>query len=487
MTWVSATGTVLRDLVPAELRREWVTLGHCPDRDLHSLFRAQVRAHPDRTALIDDEGELSYSELDLLVRALAARLPYGVTDIIGVQEPDGRAAVVAELAVLAVGAVVLPLPAGSGALLSRAGGSALIAGGVVSGREDVRTAKHARPHPEAPAKILLSSGSEAEPKMVAYSHNAFAGGRANYVRAVHGTHPAPRDLVLVSLTSSFGSFGVPITLCCLGGTLITTRRFAPDTALRLIAEHRPTHVFAVPTMWRRLADHPAEADVSSVTALVSSGDVLPASTLAACRARFGVDVITVYGSSDGVNCHTTTPEHGVGVPDPAVCDIRVVDGEICARGPMTPLCYVGAPELDALHRLDGGWVRTGDRGHFDDAGRLHLTGRAKRVVIRGGYTISPAEVELAIDGHPSVGEVACVPVPDTEMGERLCAVVTVRGGQHLDLAGLTAHLSAHGLAKTKLPEFLITLPALPVGRTGKVCHRTLAEIAAGRCGATARS
>ncbi len=485
MTWVSATGVVLRDLVPAELRRDWVSRGYCPDRDLYSLFTDRVREHPGRTALVDDEGELSYAELDLLVRALAARLPYGVTDIIGVQEPDGRAAVVAELAVLAVGAVVLPLPAGAGTLLARAGASALIAGGAVSGREGAGTANRGRPHPEAPAKILLSSGSEAEPKMVAYSHNAFAGGRANYLRAVHGAHPVPRDLVLVSLTSSFGSFGVPITLCCLGGTLIVTRRFAPDTALRLIAEHRPTHVFAVPTMWHRLADHPAAPDTSSLVALVSSGDVLPPRTLAACRARFGVDVITVYGSSDGVNCHTTTPENGAGVPDPAVCDIRIVDGEICARGPMTPLCHVGAPELDDRHRLDGGWVRTGDRGHFDGEGRLHVTGRAKRVVIRGGHTISPAEVELAIGGHPSIGEVACVPVPDTELGERLCAVVTVRDGQHLDLPALTAFLSAQGLAKPKLPEFLLTVPDLPVGRTGKVCHRTVARMAADRCGAPA--
>jgi acyl-CoA synthetase (AMP-forming)/AMP-acid ligase II len=482
MTWVSATGMVLRDLVPAELRRDWVARGHCPDRDLHSLFRDRVREHPNRTALIDDEGELSYAELDLLVQALATRLSYDATDIIGVQEPDGRAAVVAELAVLAVGAVVLPLPVGTDALLSRAGASALIAGGVVSGKERSGTPNRARPHPEAPAKILLSSGSEAEPKMVAYSHNAFAGGRANYLRAVHGSLPVPRDLVLVSLTSSFGSFGVPITLCCLGGTLILTRKFAPDTASRLIAEHRPTHVFAVPAMWRRLADHPAGLDVSGLAALVSSGDVLPPATLAACRARFGVDVITVYGSSDGVNCHTTTPENGVGVPDPAVCDIRIVDGEICARGPMTPLCYVGAPELDARHRRDGGWVRTGDRGHFDGAGRLHVTGRGKRVVIRGGYTISPAEVELAIGGHPAVGEVACVPVPDTELGERLCAIVTVRNGQSLELPGLTAFLSAQGLGKPKLPEFLLTLPELPVGRTGKVCHRTLARVAADRCG-----
>jgi acyl-CoA synthetase (AMP-forming)/AMP-acid ligase II len=455
------------------------------------LFRDRVREHPLRTAVIDDEGSLTYPALDTAVRELAARLEgagCASTDIVGVWEPNGRAAVIAELAVLAVGAVVLPVPPGSDRLLEGAGVRFVIGNGRVAGPPRPRRASHARPHPDAPARILVSSGSESEPKMVAYSHNAFAGGRANYLRAVHGATPAPRDLVprdlvLVQPTSGFGSFGVPVTLCCLGGTLILTRRFEPGAALRLIGEHRPTHVFAVPTMWRRMADHPAAVDTSGLVAIVSSGDTLPLSTLAACRERFGVDMIDIYGSSDGVNCHTTTPENGVGVPDPAVCEIRIIDGEICARGPMTPLCYVGAPELDAAYRIDGGWVRTGDSGRFDDQGRLHVTGRRKRVVIRGGYTISPAEVERAIGDHPAVKEVACVPVPDPELGERLCACVTVRNGRSPALAELTAFLVRNGVAIPKLPEFLVVLDELPVGRTGKVCHRTLTRLAARRRGA----
>ncbi|WP_414942758.1 class I adenylate-forming enzyme family protein [Amycolatopsis sp. cmx-11-51] len=486
MTWISATGVVLRDLVPAALRREWVRSGHCPDRDLYSLFRDRVREQPTRPAVIDDEGTLTYLVLDAAVRELAARLEAagcGPADIVGVREPAGRAAVLAELAVLAVGAVVLPVPPGSDELLDRAGVRFVIGNGRIAGAAKFRRgAGSGRPHPEAPARILVSSGSESEPKMVAYSHNAFAGGRANYLRAVHGTTSVPRDLVLVQPTSGFGSFGVPVTLCCLGGTLIVTRWFEPGAALRSISEHRPTHVFAVPTMWRRMVEHPAEVDTGGLAAIVSSGDTLPPSTLAACRERFSVPMIDIYGSSDGVNCHTTTPENGVGVPDPAVCEIRISDGEICARGPMTPLCYVAAPELDAAYRLDGGWVRSGDNGRFDDLGRLQVTGRRKRVVIRGGYTISPAEVERAIGDHPAVKEVACVPVPDTELGERLCASVTVRNGHPPSLSELTAFLAARGVATPKLPEFLVVLPELPIGRTGKVCYRTLTRLAARRCG-----
>jgi acyl-CoA synthetase (AMP-forming)/AMP-acid ligase II len=88
----------------------------------------------------------------------------------------------------------------------------------------------------------------------------------------------------------------------------------------------------------------------------------------------------------------------VGRPDPAVTEIRIVNGEICALGPLTPLDHVGG----GPPRLTGGWVRTGDRGRFDTDGTLQVLRRIKRVVIRGGYTISPAEVESALTGHPDL-------------------------------------------------------------------------------------
>ncbi|TQM77964.1 acyl-CoA synthetase (AMP-forming)/AMP-acid ligase II [Saccharothrix saharensis] len=480
MSWTSSTGVVVRDLVPAALRRSWVAAGHCPDRDLYSLFRDRVAAHPVRTAVIDPDGAWDYASLDRAVRWQARALSrYGPTDIIGIAVPNGREAVVAELAVAAVGGVAVHLPDG---------GSPVVSTVVTDVSEAVAAASDPRRDvpwtpvavgPEAPARILVSSGSEAAPKLVAYSHNAFAGGRGNYVRAVHGDTAVPRDLVLVPQASAFGSFGAAITLCRWGGTVVLMRRFDAVEALRAVAEHRPTHVFGVPTMLRRMAALASTADMSSVRAVVSSGDVLTPGTLAAVRSAFGCPVINVYGSSDGVNCHTATPEHGVGRPDPAVTDIRVVDGEICARGPMTPLCYVDAPELDRRHRLPGGWVRTGDEGRFDADGTLHVVRRLKRVVIRGGFTISPAEVERALDGHPVVAEAACVPVPDPDLGERLCACVAVRPGHRApSLDQLTAFLRERGLSRRKLPEHLVVLPELPLGRTGKVCLPTVTRLAA---------
>ena len=529
--WTSNAGVEIRDLVPAPVRRAWAEQGHCPDRDLYTLFSGHVKRHPGRTAVVDSAGAVDYAGLDARVRSIAARLAergLGERDIVAVRLPNGREAVAAELAVAAIGAVALPYPPGHGSrgpvsLLGRSRARAAI----VTDPSDAVPRAHL-PHlevvftvgeshstaqslatparqpfvpravdPEAPARILVTSGSEAEPKMVAYSHNAMAGGRATYVRALHDGDSVMRNLVLVPLASSFGSCGTSVTLAALGGTLLVQEAFDPAAALRVMVERRPTHVFGVPTMLRRIADQPptAREDFSGLQALVSSGAALPDATADACRNRFGRRVITVYGSSDGVNCHTAgtgvLPDTGTGLPDPAVARIRVTDdsgvpvpaghpGEIRARGPMTPLCYVAAPDLDARYRTPTGWVRTGDRGFLDEHGRLHVLGRLKQIVVRGGYNISPAEVERELGTHSAVAEVACVGVPDPELGERLCACIReTPDARSPDLRELTVFLeSQRGLERRKLPELLLRVEEMPLGPTGKICRSTLARLAA---------
>jgi non-ribosomal peptide synthetase component E (peptide arylation enzyme) len=204
------------------------------------------------------------------------------------------------------------------------------------------------------------------------------------------------------------------------------------------------------------------------------------------RARFRTPVILVYGSTDGVNCHNAVD----GRPDPAVATITITDddgrplprctrGEIRARGPMTPLSYVADPELNTRYRTPGGWVRTGDHGFLDEHSVLHVTGRGRQVILRGGRTISPAEVEACLSGHPALTEVTCVGVPDADLGERLCACVVPRPGHPPPtLAELAEYLrTRHDLEPVKFPERLIVLPGLPLGPTGKVCRTTLTRLA----------
>ncbi|HKR50621.1 MAG TPA: class I adenylate-forming enzyme family protein [Pseudonocardiaceae bacterium] len=545
--WTSNNGIVLADLVPATLRRRWVERGYCLDRDLYTLFSEHVRAHPRRTAVIDAAGAIDYATLDARVCRIAAALAdagYGRRDIIGIQVPNGWRAVAAELAVAAVGAVALPYPAGRGrrdsvSLLGRSRASAAIVADVAGQMPltanliglrpdlpDLRTVfvfgaapdgcepldrwladvdaadagRRWRPmpvDPEAPARILVTSGSEAEPKMIAYSHNAMGGGRGNYIGALHHGSEPMRNLILVPLASSYGSCGTSVTLARHGGTVLLLTAFDPAAALHMITDHRPTHVFGVPTMLRRMADLPRTSgeDLSSLRAVVTSSSLLYTATVQACRARFGAPVVNIYGSADGINCHTAGGSCGseacVGRPARNVADLRIADasgqpvpagqeGEIWARGPMTPLCYVNAPELDARYRPPGGWVRSGDRGLFDQDGCLHYVDRIKQVVIRGGYNISPAEVERQINAHPGISDAACVAVADPDLGERLCVCIVPRPGTPPPtLTELTAFLERErGLERKKLPELLVTLPELPLGATGKLCRQTLTRLAA---------
>ncbi|WP_030802118.1 class I adenylate-forming enzyme family protein [Streptomyces sp. NRRL S-337] len=541
------------DLVPAALRRAWAAEGHCPDLDLYALFRARRISNPHAIAVIDSRGEVSYAELDHQARCLATGLAAtGVCpgDVVGVQLPNSREAVAADLAVAALGAVALPFPVGRGgrealSLLGRSGARAVIAAtehrgaeharelaelatssgelpalraviaagpGPVPGgclsladllRTDASAFTPARPDPDTAARILVSSGSEAEPKMVAYSHNALAGGRGNSLASLLPDGMRPRCLFLVPLGSAFGSSGTAVTLARHGGSLILLDHFTPDAALEAMRTHRPSHVLGVPTMVRMMLDRLPDgaAPATGLTALVLGGSALDAATCDEARRTFGCAVVNLYGSADGVHCHGGLPARNapandldsgpgitVGQPDPRVCEIRIAPlpgstsdeaGEIIARGPMTPLCYVGAPELNMRYRTADGWVRTGDLGVRDADGILRVVGRLKDIVIRGGANISPAEVEGELSFHPDVRDVLCVGVPDPLMGERLAACVVPRPGRKPELESLCAHLDARGLERRKHPErLLLVTDELPLTPAGKPDRTALRERAA---------
>ncbi|SIO85326.1 class I adenylate-forming enzyme family protein [Nocardiopsis sp. JB363] len=522
MTWTSSAGLALPDLVPAEPRARWVREGVCPGRDLYSLFLDTVREDPAREAIVDAHGGLDRAGLAAWVGRAAAALTAhgrGERDVIAVLLPDGRDAIAVELAIAALGAVALPIPYGRSrpdvlSLVDRSRAALVVtdpgradelgerplwcvgAGDLIPEGPLARAGvpEPARPDSASPARILVSSGSEGAPGMVAYSHDAMAGGRGNYARALLGTDPV-RALIPVPLASSFGSLGL-VSLIRLGATLIVPGRFDPTEVLRSIERHRPTHLIGVPTMLRRVALVAETVDASSLRALVASGAPLHQDVRDLCRRRFDRPVINVYGSTDGVNCHTAHDPDGwepgmAGRPAPEVARIRVCDragnpvptgevGEILARGPMTPLCHVADPALDARGRTAQGWVRTGDAGRLDADGTLWVVDRLRRTVIRGGVTLFPSEVERALAAHPALAEAQCVPVPDPDLGERMCACVCPLPGVDPPTSrDLLLHLrDRQGMDVRALPEHVVFLPALPLGPTGKTCTSTLTRMAA---------
>lgn len=530
----------LIDLVPAPLRRAWSEQGFYPDQTVQAAFAAHAHRHPDRPAVLSPDGTVSYGQLlDAACRIAAGLRERGIVagDVVAYQLPNSWHCCAIDLGVAMLGATVAPFPPGRGrldieSLLKRCSARAVIVAApqgdlalcpviedlrpttlslrvlLVDGtpREGWTTldallaSRPADPQslpamdPDGPVRLLVSSGTESEPKLVAYSHNALLGGRGRFLQRLHPQGETFRALYLVPLGSSFGSTATFGVLSWLGGSIVLLPRFEPAEALAAIAALRPTHVLGVPTMLQRIAADPALAgtDTSSLVAVVSGGSVIDPASIGRCMEALRCGFISLYGSADGVNCHNTLddpPEvvlHSVGRPNDSVCAIRIVDeagaelpagqtGEITARGPISPMQYVNAPEMDRRYRDAEGWVCTGDLGFIDAGGHLVLTGRKKDIIIRGGANISTVQIETLATGHPDVVSAACVPVPDADLGQRVCLCLTLReGATRPSLTEICTYLREQGLEVNKLPEYLRYLRQMPLSPAGKVDKKVLA-------------
>ncbi|WP_411563897.1 class I adenylate-forming enzyme family protein [Pseudomonas shirazensis] len=533
------------DLVPLHTRRRWAEDGSYPNQDVFSLFRARVAQAPDKAAVLSPEGNISYAALlDAALRLANSLRQAGIVagDVVAYQLSNSWRCCAIDLAVAALGAIVAPFPPGRGkldiqAMVRRCDARAvivpqsyadidlcevieslrptllslrvLIVDGAPRAGWSTLDALLAQPPlalaslpavcPDSPVRLLVSSGTESEPKLVAYSHNALVGGRGRFLQRISDDGAAFRGLYLVPLGSSFGSTATFGVLSWLGGSLVVLPRFDVAEAIKAIEQLRPSFILGVPTMLQRIAADPALANIdkSSLRGLICGGSLIDEATVLRCTENFGCGFISLYGSADGVNCHNTLDDPievvlgSVGKPNPAVCEIRIVDdlghelpqgdvGEITARGPLSPMQYVNAPELDERYRDAEGWVKTGDLGFIDPQGYLVLAGRKKDIIIRGGANISPVQIEGLVMAHPDVVTVACVAVPDPDLGQRVCLCVTLRdGAQRFALADISSFLREQGLEVNKLPEYLRFYRHLPLTPAGKIDKRALAEDAAG--------
>jgi 2,3-dihydroxybenzoate-AMP ligase len=151
-------------------------------------------------------------------------------------------------------------------------------------------------------------------------------------------------------------------------------------------------------------------------------------------------------------------------------------GELTCRGPYTLRGYYGVPEYNARQFTADGFYRSGDLMRLHPSGNYVVEGRKKDLINRGAEKISAEEIENLILQHPAVQNVACVPVPDPNLGEKMCACVVLRAGAALSLKELVDFLMAKEIAKFKLPERLEVFSDFPVSTFGKVSKKALAEM-----------
>ncbi|AHM03028.1 Long-chain-fatty-acid--CoA ligase [Roseibacterium elongatum DSM 19469] len=272
-----------------------------------------------------------------------------------------------------------------------------------------------------------------------------------------------------------------------GSSMIFHQRFDLDQIARDLP--RATAIMGVPTFYSRMLgdDRFDRAALAHMRLIVSGSAPLLAETHAAFETRTGHAILERYGMTE-TNMITTNPYDGprragtVGHPLPGV-SVRLVDpddqgiGGIEVKGPNVTPGYWQNAEKTAESFTEDGWFITGDLGQFDDDGYLSIVGRAKDLVISGGFNIYPKEVETEIDALPGVVESAVYGAPDPDLGEAVAAAVVLEPGARTDAAQIISALSGR-LARFKIPRSIRIMPELPRNAMGKVQKAELRKEAA---------
>jgi malonyl-CoA/methylmalonyl-CoA synthetase len=338
------------------------------------------------------------------------------------------------------------------------------------------------------AAILYTSGTTGRSKGAMLSHANLA---SNALTLVDYWRFTDNDVLLHTLPifHTHGLFvGTNVTLAS-GASMIFQPKF--DAHDVMAALPRATTMMGVPTFYIRLLGEPGfDRDLVGHMRLFISGSApLSADIHREFAERTGHAILERYGMTE-TNMNTSNPYDGdrragtVGLPLPGV-SIRIADPE---TGALLPQDEVGVIEIAGPNVFKGYWrmpektaeefrsghFMSGDLGFIDERGYVSIVGRAKDVIIAGGYNIYPAEVEAALDELPQVRESAVIGAPHPDLGEGVVAVIVPRDPNFADGEALIAAL-ADRLARYKQPRKLIIVPELPKNSMGKVQKTVLRE------------
>jgi non-ribosomal peptide synthetase component E (peptide arylation enzyme) len=263
----------------------------------------------------------------------------------------------------------------------------------------------------------------------------------------------------------------------------------------LIERHRVTHIHVVPALLIRWINDPLikQFDLSSLEVIQSGGQRLQPEVRR--RTKELIPSVTVqenFGMAEGMLMfvHLDDPEEvrmeTVGRPISPDDEVRLVNdddnevapgevGEFLARGPYTLRGYYGAPDHNRKAFTADGFYRSGDLMRQHPSGNYLVEGRKKDLINRGGEKISAEEIENLILTHPAVQNIACIPMPDPVLGERMCACVILSSGHALVFEELVAFLTKQEIAKHKLPERMEIMDEFPMSAFGKVSKKDLTQ------------
>ena len=321
--------------------------------------------------------------------------------------------------------------------------------------------------------IYWTSGTTSDPKGVLHTDRSLiAGGSC----LAHALHLSAHDVG--SMAFPYAHIAGPdytVMLLLYGFPAVMFEHFALPGALEDYRRHGVTVAGGSTAFYsmflteqRKQAGEPL---IPSLRLLAGGGAPKPPEIYHSVVREMGVQLTHGYGMTEVPMITMGSPDDTVenlatteGRP-PAGMEIRIADGEVRLRGEAVCQGYLD-PAQSAEAFDEEGFLRTGDLGHLTDSGHLVLTGRLKDVIIRKGENISAKEIEDLLHGHPGVGDVAVIGLPDAERGERVCAVVEQPPeAEELTLEAMTSYLRSEGLSVHKLPEQLELVDALPRNET----------------------
>ncbi|MFN3350534.1 malonate--CoA ligase [Pseudorhodoplanes sp.] len=339
------------------------------------------------------------------------------------------------------------------------------------------------------AAILYTSGTTGRSKGAMLTHRNLAS-NAETLREYWRFTGSDILLHALPIYHTHGLFVAGNTIMFAGGAMIFLAKFDADEVMRHLP--KATSMMGVPTFYTRLLKHPGlTREACAHMRLFTSGSApLLAETHTAFREKTGHAILERYGMTE-TNMNTSNPYDGdriagtVGFPLPGV-EVRIAEadsgkvlpqgeiGVIEVRGPNVFPGYWRMPEKTKAEFRDDGFFITGDVGKIDERGYVHIVGRAKDLIITGGFNVYPKEVESEIDALPGVVESAVIGCPHPDFGEGVTAVVVLKKDSIPDEKAMIANLEGR-LAKFKLPKRVIFVDDLPRNTMGKVQKNVLRE------------
>jgi acyl-CoA synthetase (AMP-forming)/AMP-acid ligase II len=345
------------------------------------------------------------------------------------------------------------------------------------------------PSPDDIALILHTSGSTGRPKRVPLRHFNLAVSAANiantYMLSEHDV-----SLCIMPLYHIHGIMASVMATLVSGGTAILPHKFNPLAFWRMVREHGVTWYSGVPTMHKMILSRTKEKpDDSSLRFIRSCSAPFSAETIHKMEEIFGVPFVEAYGMTEAAHQMTSNPlppRHrkpgSVGVG--AGIRISVMDaqgnhlgtgqrGEVVIQGANVFRGYENNPEANARSFVNG-WFRTGDQGYLDDDCYLHLTGRIKDIIIRGGENIAPHEVDEILLRNPAIASAVTFGFMHPTLGEEVAAAVVLHEPGSLTESSLLKYCCEH-MAEYKAPKKIYFVESIPTTGTGKIRRRAVAS------------